>query len=114
MPLVRISLRAGKPPEHIRAITDGLYAAMREAFAVPEDDRFMLVSQHRDEEFVYDASYLGIARSARDCGRRMCSSAWSRCRRRIGRSATDWRNTPDHRFCRVELARLLFFTSAIL
>lgn len=63
MPLVRISLRAGKPPEHIRAITDGLYTAMREAFAVPEDDRFMLVSQHRDEEFVYDAGYLGIARS---------------------------------------------------
>lgn len=64
MPLVRIALRTGKPPEHIRAISDGIYAAMREAFAVPEDDRFMLVSQHRDEEFVYDAGYLGIERSA--------------------------------------------------
>ncbi|MCL1635812.1 tautomerase family protein [Luteimonas sp. SX5] len=63
MPLVRIALRAGKPPEHIRAISDGIYAAMRETFAVPEDDRFMLVSQHRDEEFVYDGGYLGIERS---------------------------------------------------
>ena len=63
MPLVRIALRAGKPPEHLRAISDGLYAAMREAFAVPEDDRFMLVSQHRDAEFVYDGGYLGIERS---------------------------------------------------
>lgn len=64
MPLVRIALRTGKSSEHIRAISDGIYAAMHETFAVPEDDRFMLVSQHRDEEFVYDAGYLGIARSA--------------------------------------------------
>lgn len=63
MPLVRIALRAGKPAEHIRAITDAIYDAMRGAFAVPEDDRFMVVSQHRDEEFVYDAGYLGIERS---------------------------------------------------
>ncbi|TKR30222.1 tautomerase family protein [Luteimonas gilva] len=63
MPLVRIDLRAGKPPEYLRAIADGIYAAMREAFAVPEDDRFMLVSQHAAEEFVYDPGYLGIRRS---------------------------------------------------
>jgi len=64
MPLVRIALRAGKPSEHVRAIVDGIYAAMRADFAVPEDDRFMLVSQHADDEFVYDPSYLGIERSA--------------------------------------------------
>ncbi len=63
MPLVRIDLRAGKPPEYLRAITDSLYAAMRESFAVPEDDRFMLIHQHGAEEFVYDAGYLGVRRS---------------------------------------------------
>ena len=63
MPLVRIDLRAGKPPEHLRAIADSIYAAMRESFAVPEDDRFMLISQHAPDEFVYDAGYLGIRRS---------------------------------------------------
>lgn len=63
MPLVRIDLRAGKSPEYLRAISDSLYAAMRESFAVPEDDRFMLISQHAPDEFVYDAGYLGIRRS---------------------------------------------------
>lgn len=64
MPLVRIALRTGKSHEYVRAIVDGIYAAMRTDFAVPEDDRFMLVSQHTDEEFVYDAGYLDIERSA--------------------------------------------------
>ena len=63
MPLVRISLRAGKTPEYIRDIADSLYAAMRADFAVPEDDRFMLVSQHAGDEFMYDPGYLGIERS---------------------------------------------------
>ncbi|HJR72827.1 MAG TPA: tautomerase family protein [Luteimonas sp.] len=63
MPLVRIDLRAGKSPEYLRAITDSLYAAMRESFAVPEDDRFMLIHQHAAEEFIYDAGYLGVRRS---------------------------------------------------
>ena len=36
---------------------------MREAFNVPEDDRFILVSQHAADEFDYDPGYLGIARS---------------------------------------------------
>jgi phenylpyruvate tautomerase PptA (4-oxalocrotonate tautomerase family) len=30
---------------------------------VPEDDRFMLVTQHDAEEFDYSPRYLGIARS---------------------------------------------------
>ncbi len=42
MPLTRVSLLKGKLPEYRRAILDGLYQAMREAFDVPEDDRFML------------------------------------------------------------------------
>jgi len=30
---------------------------------VPENDRFILVSQHEAEEFDYDPNYLGIART---------------------------------------------------
>ena len=63
MPLVRIDLRAGKPPEYLRAIADGVYAAMRETFAVPEDDRFVLIHPHAAEEFDYDPGYLGVRRS---------------------------------------------------
>jgi phenylpyruvate tautomerase PptA (4-oxalocrotonate tautomerase family) len=63
MPLTRISLRRGKPPEYRKAIMDGLYEAMRETFNVPEDDRFMSVTQHDADEFLYGAHYLGIERS---------------------------------------------------
>jgi 4-oxalocrotonate tautomerase len=63
MPLVRIALRRGKSAAHIAAIRNGIYAAMRESFGVPENDRFILVSQHDAEEFDYDPNYLDIARS---------------------------------------------------
>jgi phenylpyruvate tautomerase PptA (4-oxalocrotonate tautomerase family) len=62
MPLVRIALRRGKSPAYIAALRNGIYRAMREAFDVPENDRFILVSQYEAEEFDYDAGYLGIAR----------------------------------------------------
>ncbi|WP_027485232.1 tautomerase family protein [Rhodanobacter sp. OR87] len=63
MPLVRIALRRGKSPAQLAALRDGVYQAMRETFNVPEDDRFILVSQHDAGEFDYDPNYLGIARS---------------------------------------------------
>ncbi|HEY1588818.1 MAG TPA: tautomerase family protein [Rhodanobacter sp.] len=63
MPLVRISLRRGKSSAHIAALRHGIYQAMRETFNVPENDRFILVSQHDADEFDYDPAYLGIARS---------------------------------------------------
>ena len=63
MPLTRIALRRGKPPQYRQAIMDGIYAAMRETFDVPEDDRFMIVTQHDADEFSYGDHYLDIARS---------------------------------------------------
>jgi phenylpyruvate tautomerase PptA (4-oxalocrotonate tautomerase family) len=62
MPLVRIALRRGKSAAYIAALRDGIYRAMHESFDVPENDRFILVSQHDAEEFDYDPGYLGIAR----------------------------------------------------
>jgi len=63
MPLARISLRRGKSAGHLAAIRDGIYLALRETFDVPEDDRFMLVTQHDADEFDYSPRYLGISRS---------------------------------------------------
>jgi 4-oxalocrotonate tautomerase len=62
MPLVQIALRRTSP-ERIRAIADGVYAALRETFEVPEHDRFIVVSQHEAHEFDCDPGYLDIARS---------------------------------------------------
>lgn len=63
MPLTHIALRRGKPAAYRKAIMDGLYAAMRETFNVPEDDRFMTITQHDADEFLYGKTYLDIDRS---------------------------------------------------
>lgn len=63
MPLVRISLRAGKPAQYRRAIGNGIHRAMVESLAVPEHDRFQIISEHDADGLVYDPSYLGINRS---------------------------------------------------
>jgi 4-oxalocrotonate tautomerase len=63
MPLARVSLRRGKPAAHRKAILEGIYQALRETFDVPEGDRFMILTEHDADDFVYDANYLGIRRS---------------------------------------------------
>ena len=63
MPLTRVSLRKGKPAAYRRAILEGLYLAMRETFDVPEEDRFMTISEHDADDFLFSPSYLGINRS---------------------------------------------------
>jgi phenylpyruvate tautomerase PptA (4-oxalocrotonate tautomerase family) len=63
MPLVRISLRAGKSPEYRRAIADGVHRAMVEALAAPEQDRFQVITEHDENGLIYDPSYLGVRRS---------------------------------------------------
>ena len=63
MPLLHISMRAGKPEAYRQAIFDGLYRAMREALNVPKDDQFMTISEHGAANFRYGNAY-GVARSA--------------------------------------------------
>jgi len=63
MPLVRVSLLRGKPRAYRAAILDNIYEALRERFNVPEDDRFMVLTEHDAEELVFSRSYMGIARS---------------------------------------------------
>lgn len=63
MPLVHISLRAGKPEAYRQAIFDGVYQALRDTFNVPDDDQFMAVTEHDAANFRYGATYLDVARS---------------------------------------------------
>src|SRR5438034_2988662 len=63
MPLIHISLRAGKPEAYRQAIFDGLYRAMRETLDVPEDDQFMTIREHEPANFRYSASCYGVSRS---------------------------------------------------
>jgi 4-oxalocrotonate tautomerase len=63
MPLVRVALRKGKSDDYKKAIADGIYRAMREAFNIPEEDRFVVISEHSESEFQFSRTYLDIARS---------------------------------------------------
>lgn len=64
MPLIRISMRRGRPASHPATIVDGVYRALRATFEVPENDLFAVVHQHDADEFVFDANYFGFQRSA--------------------------------------------------
>jgi 4-oxalocrotonate tautomerase len=63
MPLARVSLRRGKPATYRKAILEGIYQALRETFNVPDGDRFMILTEHDENDFVYDPNYLDIQRS---------------------------------------------------
>ena len=63
MPLVNISLLKGKSREHIHAIANGVHEALKEAYKIPEQDRFQLIRQYDRDDFIYDSDYLGIHRS---------------------------------------------------
>jgi 4-oxalocrotonate tautomerase len=65
MPLSRISMRKGQSAAVKQAIMTGIYDAMRETFGVPEDDRFMVISEHEEADFWFGRTYLGIERSER-------------------------------------------------
>ena len=62
MPLVRISLRQGKPTEYREKIAAGIHQAMVEAMNVPIQDRFQVITEHPSDGLIYDPTYLGIER----------------------------------------------------
>jgi 4-oxalocrotonate tautomerase len=63
MPLVRISLREGKPAAYRKAVGDAVHQAMVEAINVPPLDRFQVITEHKRDGLIYDAEYLGIRRT---------------------------------------------------
>jgi 4-oxalocrotonate tautomerase len=63
MPLVRIDLRAGKPPAYRRAIADSIHQALVETIGIPEGDRFQIIAEHPDDGMIVDPGYMGIQRS---------------------------------------------------
>jgi len=58
MPLVRISLRRGKPAAYRRAVADGVHCALIDAIGIPPADRFQIITEHEDDNLIYDRSYF--------------------------------------------------------
>jgi phenylpyruvate tautomerase PptA (4-oxalocrotonate tautomerase family) len=65
MPLVRISVHSSTTGEGRKAIADAVYEAMRETIAIPEGDRFIVVTPHGPDEFFVDPHFMGVERTAR-------------------------------------------------
>ena len=94
MPLVRISLRGGKPESYRSKISQQVYEAMRETLEIPEGDRFQVITEHADGQLVADPAFMGIQRSADFvliqifC---LVAAAPKSSRRCIAASLRDWR-----------------------
>jgi phenylpyruvate tautomerase PptA (4-oxalocrotonate tautomerase family) len=64
MPLTNVSLLKGSKSAHRKAvILDEIYQAMRETFDVPVDDKFMMITEHAAEDFLFGRHYMDINRS---------------------------------------------------
>jgi 4-oxalocrotonate tautomerase len=63
MPLVRISLLAGKPESHKQKISEAIHRALVETISIPAQDRFQIITEHTKPDFIYDPQYLNISRT---------------------------------------------------
>jgi len=63
MPLVRIDLARGKTEHYRRTVGDVVYDAMIATLNVPANDRFQIIAEHSDSDFIIDKTYLGVERS---------------------------------------------------
>ena len=63
MPVVRIDLIQGASPEYRKSIADGVHQALVESLAVPQDDRFQVITEHPRDSLIFSRNYLGIAHS---------------------------------------------------
>jgi phenylpyruvate tautomerase PptA (4-oxalocrotonate tautomerase family) len=63
LPLVTLSLEAGRTGAQKRQLADAVYEALRAAIQIPENDRFVAIREHAAEDMIADPGYLGVARS---------------------------------------------------
>lgn len=62
MPLVKIFLRKGKPPEYLRLMSDAIHEALVSEAGVPEDDKFHLIREMEPDHLVAHPSYGNVVR----------------------------------------------------
>jgi 4-oxalocrotonate tautomerase len=63
LPLITLSLEAGRTREQKCLLADAVYEALRTAIQIPENDRFVAIREHAAGDLVADPGYLGVARS---------------------------------------------------
>ncbi|MFD8627912.1 tautomerase family protein [Streptomyces hygroscopicus] len=63
MPRVRIDLVKGRSEARVRAVDDAVHAAVVEVLAVPERDRFQIITEHEASRILALDAGLGFERS---------------------------------------------------
>lgn len=63
MPFVRTAVPSGFEPARKEKIVQGIHEALVESIGMPADELFNLVQEYRNDEFFYDRTFNGIARS---------------------------------------------------
>ena len=63
MPLVRVDLAEGRSDEQLAALADTVYQVEREVFATPEDDRYIVITEHKPGRMFLGSTGLGYRRS---------------------------------------------------
>lgn len=63
MPLVRIDLTAGRGPEAVRRIADAIHQAIVDVYAIPQRDRFQIVTEHPAGQIIAEDAGLGFERT---------------------------------------------------
>ncbi|AXE37647.1 tautomerase family protein [Acidipropionibacterium virtanenii] len=64
MPLVRIDLNKGRAKTSLRAIADGIHAALVDTYHIPPRDRFQIITQHEIGDIIAQDAGLGFERDA--------------------------------------------------
>lgn len=63
MPLVRLTLRRGHPPEFLRELSDSVHDALVAEANVPADDRFHIIEEVDHHHLIAHPTYGGVQRS---------------------------------------------------
>jgi 4-oxalocrotonate tautomerase len=66
MPLVRVDMNKGKSADYRKSVGDSIYDAMTATLNVPQNDRFVIITEHDAGDLDVDRTYLGIERTD-DC-----------------------------------------------
>jgi phenylpyruvate tautomerase PptA (4-oxalocrotonate tautomerase family) len=53
----------GTSPEYRKSIGDGVHQAMVDSLAVPDGDRFQVITEHPPDGMIFSRNYLGISHS---------------------------------------------------
>jgi phenylpyruvate tautomerase PptA (4-oxalocrotonate tautomerase family) len=63
MPFARIDLAQGKTSEYRATVADVVYEGIVGVLKAPDGDRFMVIGEHKPDNFVYDPNFLDIKRT---------------------------------------------------